>query len=665
MSKKILTLLLILLVTGLMTWAAGGKEEAEIEAPAAKIGEYGEAPMLAKMVASGELPPVEERLPKNPKVVEMIESIGRYGGDLVAFATKEGIFNEDLQGMWGSSLFRSPRDGVGVEPDLAEGYEINEDKTAITVFLREGLKWSDGHPLTSEDIRFTFEDMHFNPSVATWGSWGIDAIEVIDEYTAKFINNEGLGINLLQMASWWGGYVGTYHPAHYLKQWHIDYNADADKLAKEEGFEHWYEAMRDHFWWTPLKDVNKPQIEPWDVAEHSTTAKLFVRNPYFWRVDEAGNQLPYIDRVRVQIVNPEIYQLKVTGGAASLAYYHADFANLPLYKTSEDEGEYKVILHPGVMGANIKLIMNQNHPDPELRSIYNNLKFRQALSVAIDRDEVNEVIYQGLGVPRQCAPLKTVSYYKEGWQEHYAQYDPDLAEQLLDEIGLDKKDSAGYRRKADGKTLSLVIEYTDDRYTAELELVKEYWDDVGFKTIIKLQDMGLMDQRMGSSEYFAWVHPNPFQPWCDERNMFQRGWVWAGEAGQASQWMAWLSSKMAAAEEELGEGVSLPPDWRRLKTAKDDELEGEEPPMYWIEKEELLNVWSQTEMGSPEYRELGQEYLDFWVNRLTRIGVVGEIPNIMIAKNKLGNVLTPGWVSGAPVDHEYVQTWMDQLYWKE
>jgi peptide/nickel transport system substrate-binding protein len=348
-TKRIFLLLMVILVVGLTACQRAEKTTEEKIADIIKRGRYGEAPMLATMVKAGELPSVKDRLPEEPVVVEPIEGIGRYGGELIVYATGENIFGQDFQGMWGTSFFRQPRSGVWIEPDVAEGWEINEDKTAITVFMRPGMKWSDGAPLTSEDVRFTFEDMHFNENVGTWGSYGIDAVEVIDEYTIKLINNEGLGTNPLQMSTWFGGYATSMHPAHYLKKWHLDYNSEAEKLAKDAGFDNWYSYMRDHYWWAPLKDPDKPQIEPWQLVQFTSTGKLFERNPYFHRVDQEGNQLPYIDRMRIQIVDGEVYQLKVSSGAASIAYAQATLENLPLYKQGEAAGDYRTILHPGTM----------------------------------------------------------------------------------------------------------------------------------------------------------------------------------------------------------------------------------------------------------------------------------------------------------------------------
>lgn len=658
-------LLALLLIAAPAFASGGGEEETTSDAPqqAASGGMYGEAPMLAEMVAAGELPPVDDRLPNEPKVVEMIEGVGKYGGELVTFATNENIFNQDLQGMWGTSFFRNPRSGVGVEMDIARDYEVNAEKTAVTIYLREGMKWSDGEPFTSEDVRFAFEDMHFNPSVTTWGAYGLDAVEVIDDYTVRLINNEGLGTNLLQMSTWFGGYATSFHPAHYLKKWHLDYNEDAQALAEEEGFDNWYDAMRSHYWWAPLEDTDKPQVEPWQLTQYSTTLKVAERNPYFHRVDTAGNQLPYIDRVLYQIVDPEVYQLRVTGGEASIAYYHLSLENMALYRQNEDAGDYRIILHPGIDATHVKVHINQTHPDPNIRATLNDMRFKQALSVAINREEVQEVIYQGQGRIGAVSPLESVSFYVDGWRDYYTQYDPDMANELLDEMGMDQRDGEGFRLTPSGDRFSFVIDLTDPKYSAELELYTEYFREIGIRASFRIVDDALVDERIEVGDYIAWVNPNPNQPWAAERQLFQATWVWHG----SNNWRIWqnyMGELETALTDSLADGETLPDGWRSMDPPNGVEIDWERPPQWYVDSLDLAAEWNQTEMGSPEYVEIAKELFDQQVKLLVRIGAVGEIPSVMIAKNGLGNVLPPGWVAGMPLDHEYVQTWMDQLYWK-
>jgi len=407
--------------------------------------------------------------------------------------------------MWGSSLLRVPRSGVGNAPNLAAGYEISDDKTVITVYLRPGAKWSDGHPFTSEDIRFMYDDMHNTEpagQVYTWHATGrILQTEVIDDYTIKLICPGGIGVTPMSLASWNGSQTNAYQAAHYLKKWHITYNEDAEKIAKEEGFDTWYECFNSHsVWFGNNLDLDLPKMTPWYPVQQTTTTELHERNPYYWAVDEAGNQLPYIDSAIVQIVDPEVYQLKVSGGEADIAWSGLSFDNVALYMSSADSGNYGVELHPGALGNAVALMPANAYYDPAERELWKNVKFRQALSVAVDREDINESVYSGYGVPRQCAPLPSTSFYKEEWGEYYAQYDPALANKLLDEVGLNKKDSDGHRLRPDGKLLSIVMQYYTDTDLPTLELVREYWEAVGLKTTIKFGDAGLVEERLFNKE---------------------------------------------------------------------------------------------------------------------------------------------------------------------
>jgi peptide/nickel transport system substrate-binding protein len=665
--KTLVTALVAVFVIAAVGVWANPKSESQGAATTTAVatGRYHEAPMLAALVASGQLPPVQDRLPKNPKVAEMIEGVGKYGGELKVFATDENIWEADLQGQMGSSALRIPRNGIGFEPDLAEGFEISADKTTITLFLREGLKWSDGHPLTTEDIRFEFEDMHYDPNVATWGQYSIDSIQVVDDYTIKLISPEGLGVIPFALADWQGGFSQTYQPAHYLKKWHLKYNTDADKLAKEEGFEHWYDALYNHYFFAPLRDLNKPQIEPWDQTQFTPTAKVMERNPYFWRVDPAGNQLPYIDRVIIQIVNNEVYQLKVSGGEASIAYYRTNVDSLPLYKAGEAAGNFRTVLFPSVTSATMKFIPEGRwHKEPAIRQLFNQLDFRRALSVALNRNEVNDIIYHGLGKPGQPAPLESVSYYQRGWRTDYAQYDPALANRLLDGVGLNKKDSEGFRLLPNGEKFTFVITYSADRWTAELELYKEYYEDVGIRTVIRLVDATLMGQQLTAGELMAWVHNNPLVPHSPERKAFSDNWTWWQGSGP---WGRWQTSHEQAIRSTLKEGENLPVDYLLLKAPATWQYpaNAEEPSQQWKEMRTLALKWQLTDMGTPEYTKMGIDLYNYLVRDwFMWIGAVGELPTPIVAKNNLGNVMKPGWVNGLQVSDLLMQTWMDQLYWK-
>jgi peptide/nickel transport system substrate-binding protein len=397
-----------------------------------------------------------------------------------------------------------------------------------------------------------------------------------------------------------------------------------------------------------------------------------TRNPFYHAVDPAGNQLPYIDRIVIQEVNQEVYQLKASGGEADIAYGGLTTENIPLYKSSEASGDFKTVLIPGTMSSAWTLNINPTYDEPGSanRKTMNNVKFRQALSVAIDRNELNEILAFGLGEPSAATVLPETSFYQEGWKEYYSQYDPALANRLLDEIGLDKKDKDSYRIGLDGKTFQMLIEYTDQRHDAFLELVKEYWEAVGIKTIIKLEEGGLHEQRMHAGQIQIWPHNNPNIPPSAERFAFMSLWQWGGPGVKATvpEVAHWDREKGDAVREITGEKV-LPENWTYFDTPEFDkewtEERGAEIPQDWW-KDQILrqNKWRVAEMGTPEYEETGREIFEVWTKMLGWIGTVGRLPQAMIVKNGLKNTIVPGWVNGVAMGAFLVQRWSaPQLWW--
>lgn len=648
------------------------------ERAAVRRGEFGEAPMLAALVDAGELDPVELRIPKNPKVVETIESIGRYGGDLKVFAITPSIFNNDMQGMKGTSLLRIPRNGLGVEPDVCEGYELSEDGLTVTWHLREGMRWSDGAPFTSEDMRFANEDCTNDPDVRSWTTNGYTSCKVIDDYTIEMFRPTGhSGAAMFANADWFGGYAVMYQPAHYLKQFHGKYNENADARAKEEGYDTWQEAFGEGglYWWAPLRNPDKPQIEPWDLVDWSDTLQVKERNPYFFRVDAEGNQLPYIDRWISQVVDLEVYGLKVTGGEADIAYNQTRLEDMAIYQQGAQAGDYTITLYPGVAIAEMKMRFQSWHANEMKREILNDVRFRQALSVAINRAEIQEVIYQGQGRAGAIAPLESCSFYVEGWRDYYAQYDPELANRLLDEVGLDKRDADGFRMWQNGQTLSEAILYAQPKFNAELELIAEYFADVGLKIVPNLQDVAIITELTEQTrESFLNVHANANIPPGNERATYGNVWQWPHDFNVD----AWEDTLYFSLQSTLGQDWIRPDDWWFMDFPDGtgpgdwDQLPGVSRDYGWVVRpdDDILNncmledMWGNTEMGTPEYVELAQEYFDWQVKHIPFVGTVGEMPTVYITKNDLGNTIPIGWVAGMPLRDDVTQTWADQLYWK-
>ena len=321
-------------------------------------------------------------------------------------------------------------------------------------------------------------------------------------------------------------------PKHYLKNWHIDYNPDADKLSKEEGFDNWGQALAHHGNWNYVVDPDVPTLRPWVLRQESATTRLYERNPFWYCVDTEGNQLPYIDRVQATLADGETYTLKVLSGEVTRAKFPA-FEDFTLYKQNEASGDYKVLVLTGLFGGMHTYHINQNHEEPVLAEVLRDLRFRRALSLAIDRDEMNETLYSGMGAPRQVTVNPDVSYYNPEWgEEHpYASYDPDQANRLLDEMGLTERDRDGFRKLPNGETINLtVVSYGIWIAPEGEELVKtvatsrrtcpglltalrsrrqhgfrggtkEYWGDVGIKSTLRLVEPGFFWDYSGTTEW--------------------------------------------------------------------------------------------------------------------------------------------------------------------
>jgi len=600
---------------------------------------YQEAPMLKAKVAAGELAAVEERLPVEPLVVEPIEEIGQYGGRAQVFAANPDTWNDLQSGMcaYGGAFLEPQESGGDIEPNVAKGYEFSEDMKTLVIYLREGLKWSDGAPFTAEDIVFQFEDVLGNekltPAGWSWNPGGELAKTVkVSDYVVRFEFSEPYPMAKIYLQTYTGEQPFFYAPKHYLKKWHIKYNPKANELAKEENFDDWWHAFQYHGQIYPQQeDINLPRMTPWIMKKKAASAMLFERNPYYWKVDTAGNQLPYIDEVLVSVVNPEVYQLKTISGEMDYGSCNTSLANYALYKENEEKGGYRTVLFqdPGSFGSAMALGFNFNEKDPVLRKIYHNIKFRQALSLAIYRDEINEVVFFGTGVPRNVAPHPNTSYYKEEWGDYYAQYDPETANRLLDEMGL-KKGEDGYRLRPDGKTLELTIEYweREPAWTTILELVKEYWERVGVKVMLREEERPLLIERAESSDHriMAWSSEYACElllylyPRCD--------YCFGGVLSYFADW----GTESSAGMKPRDESTEYPEDTVTYQDVNDQ----------W----ERIKKWQTTLMGSREYIEQAQEFLDYFCKQLWCIGTVGLTPRVYIFNSTLGNVPNPAEYNG-------------------
>jgi len=617
---------LIALAGGLI-WGSGSTDQsgAATTGAAVRTGKYGEAPMLAALVQAGQLPSVEKRLPNEP-LVRAGEAVGKYGGTLRTFNINPNSWG-DMQEAPDYAALLTADDKTGqLIGDVALGFTQAADGKSITVTLREGMKWSSGDPLTYEDVAFMYE-IQKEQKVGNWGGIGTgsDNLVKIDDYTFRIEFNTPRFPFVVGMAAYtssdWGGMIS----ANYYKKWHLKYNPDADKIAKEKGFETWIELMS---WSLPFggitKDFSRPTLNPFVLKSFTGDLKIFERNPYYHGVDTAGNQLPYVDKIQTQIVDAQTYHLKVAAGEADLAYYTTNLDNITLYKENEARGNYKVTFIPGTASSEMNFMFNPLDPDPAKARALGNKKFRQALSLAINRDEINQAFYQGLAVPMQATANPNASFYKKSWGESYAKYDPAAANKLLDEIGLDKKDKDGYRIGYDGNTLNLAVEYDSSFDAKKLELVREYWAKVGVKVQLVAEDRALWRSRRGASLYSIAVEAGPSGL---ELLSYSAPSTFAISVLYWGPWDAWMN-----AERDIKAGVTT------LDKLPDGKMPGVQPPQEVIDVRRAFEARSQTKIFSPEYTSLSQKAFDLHAENLWFIGTVGYSPVVVVAKNTLGNV---------------------------
>ena len=485
----------------------------EYEELTGKKMEYQEAPMLRTMVAAGELPPLEERLPEDPLVVKPAEEIGQYGGTLRRIKERGTAYNYAMNFGF-EFLIQWSNDLTYLYPNVLKGWKASEDAKTYTLYLRKGMKWSDGHPFTTDDFMFWYEDIALNkdlyptpPSQLMVGG-EVGVWRKIDDHTLEITFSVPSGLFLEQFARW---RPNPFSPKHYLSQFHPKYTSEdeIEKMVKEGGFDTWPKFFHYRFWGsgyggnTVWETPEAPVITAWMAQDaFDLPLQTMVRNPYYWKVDTEGNQLPYIDKMeRLVVMTNEAILLMCLAGdidIENLGYIQGTSTNLKILMDHREKGNYRMNEYITSMPHNAGTIyFNYSHEDPVLRELFNDKRFRIALSVAMDREEMNQLVMKGQSEPAQ--PIGTLRpgppYYGEKLGIDYLQYDPELANQLLDEIGYTERDVEGYRVRPDGKRLRIVnsVNSYNPNYVEMAELYKGYWKEIGLQVVNKpITDQGYM-----------------------------------------------------------------------------------------------------------------------------------------------------------------------------
>ena len=446
-----------------------------------------EAPVLEADVRNGTLPPEARRLPETPRVVEAAIP-GRQGGTIrVVFGQSKDTRILVVYGY--ARLVAYDRD-FRLQPDILASVEATENRV-FTLRLRRGHRWSDGAPFTAEDFRYWWEDVANDRKLSPLGpppQMVVDGtppkFEVLDAETVRYSWPSPNPYFLPALAAATPLFV--YRPAHYLKQFHARY-ADGERLAataKSFGLRDW--ASLHNRFDNQYKNDNPdlPTLEPWVLQTRPPAQRfLFVRNPWFHRVDQNGVQLPYADRVAMAVAAPGVIALKTGAGEADLQARGIAFNNYTFLKEAEKRENFKVRLWQTARGAHLALFPNLNAKDPAWRALMRDARFRRALSLAVDRHEINQVIYYGLAVEGQNTVLPKSPLYRPEYRSAWAAFDLKRANRLLDEIGLSKRDSRGIRLLPDGRPMEIIVETAgeDTEQTDVLELIRDSWLRAGIK----------------------------------------------------------------------------------------------------------------------------------------------------------------------------------------
>lgn len=581
----------------------------------------------------GDIPTdVRERLPQEPLVVVPYDEIGKYGGQLEGLSLGPESGNSEYLSWRHANLLRYADDMITIVPNVAKDYSISDDLQEFTFILRKGHKWSDGEPFTTADVAFWWEDIILNkeltPEVPIYWVFGGEPmkVEIVDDVTFKIKTAAPAPGLTPWLAVMW---ILPAAPRHFLESKHLKYNPNIDKEAQENGFPSWVEYFYTFYgeWQDSVHRWKEgvPRLEAWIVVEETPEYQLAVANPYYHVVDTAGQQLPYVDRSRESYSqDAQVIELKIINGEVDQKAQTLKFASVPVFKQHEADGDYKVYLVEAASdGPTVSF--NCTHKDPVLREIFSNPKFSYAMSIAINRKEVNKIACFG-----ECEEISTgvpihpsASFAKPEWYTYATEYDAEKANQMLDELGLDKKDSEGWRLRPDGKRLVVFANYTIQGISSEvMNLVKSFWEAVGVKVELK---------EIATEAYRAMVSNNEH-----DLAAFTSGTT-LEPSFLSNQYRFYPPFGDPVLEPQCGLSY--------LEWYKSGGQKGEEPPPDMKRLFDLTEKFKTLLPGSDEYVKVGQEIGDIHMRNLFLIGILGPAPVVLIAKNRLGNFV-PVKISG-------------------
>jgi peptide/nickel transport system substrate-binding protein len=608
--------------TGLGTLAAAAWLTAR--PVAAQPSAFREAPGLAERVRRGELPPLAERLPARPLVVTPLEVAGRHGGQWrQAMRGASDLLLEMSVGY--TRLVRWNRAWTDVEPDVAEGVETSRDGREYVFTLRRGHRWSDGHPFTADDILFWYDsiltDREVTPAVPRWLTANGRAVKVtrLDELRVSFAFDGPQGMLLKAMATSLGADILAGAPAHWLRQFHRRHNADAiERVVAAERASDWRQLLTNKVSFpNRWRDAARPVLDAWRLTGGYTGTQRVIaeRNPYHHRVDNTGAQLPYMDRVVFDVLEDgQALILKAINGEIDMQHRHIDTTDArPVIVQNQQRGRYRLFNAQPAWSNALLINLNQTSKNPALRAAFRQKPVRVALSHAINRPELNELIYAGQSRPWQAAPRPDTALFDERMALQFTEFDPARANALLDEAGMARRDADGFRLLPEGTRFSFAVDVltTVRQQIDALEIIRRYWRAVGVDMQVRALERSLAFARLQANNHDAnaWQGGGGY----DQLGLLDPKWYFPHEyeSSYATAWGIWFQNPRAPHAEE---------------------------PSPAAKRQQALYVELQTRPGTAEQLDLMRQILAITREEFYVIGTNMEPDRFGIVKLDLRNV---------------------------
>ncbi len=593
-------------------------------APAAWAQAAKESPTLTSLVSSGKLPPLAQRLPSTPLVVQA-EKVGTYGGAIRRGLRGSADHNGILRLVGNQGLVRWNLAFTEVLPCVAARWEVNANATEFTFHLRPGMKWSDGKPFTADDVVFSIEDCAKNsdlyksvPSTLVITNKPV-VVSKLSDTAVKFTFASSYALFLEQLATPLGQYP-TLFPKHYCSQFLPKYNPKAADNAKAANVSDWPTLFRNKCGDIEIPsrwgNLEKPTLDPWILTEAysgGATRVVMDRNPYFWQVDQAGNQLPYVDRLNFSIAQDvESLMLDALSGKLDIQERHIDsLQNKPTLSQNMQKGGYRLVELVNTQAQQVQIYLNLTHKDPKMREMFTNKEFRQALSLGMNRKEIIDIVYLGQSEAYQTGPRPGHPWYNEKLARQFTEFDPKKANEILDKLGYNKRDGK-FRLRPDGQKVFFSIDVIPTLYpdaVDTLELVKRHWADIGIDIKVNTIERALYYTRGDANEHDAatWPGPGGLDPMLDSRDYLA---VHPQGSRYGIPWTIWYTSG-----------------------GKD----GQEPPANQKQRMKLYDEARAT-ADIKKRGELMKQVFDLCADAFDTIGVCLAVNSFGIVKNNLQNV---------------------------